>query len=87
MESNSYNLVKQIGCYGDNKIRALPLKTKFSRAHTTLELLKNVSRCRDEVKRKGGLTAGYKVYLILTGLLCPKVWHESSCNVHMTSTG
>ena len=69
--SNIYNLVKQIGCYGDNATRALPLITRFSPASvfTTTELLENVRRCRDEVNQKGGLKAGYKVYLILTGIL------------------
>ena len=67
--SNIYNLVKQIGCYGDNATRALPLYTNFSWPSTTSELLEYVRRCRDEVNQKGGLKAGYKVYLILTGIL------------------
>ena len=61
--------MKQIGCYGDNHTRALPLNTTFPLAKTTTELLENVKKCRDELKRKGGLAAGYKVYLILTGIL------------------
>ena len=61
--------MKQIGCYGDNHKRALPLNTTFPLASTTTELLENVKKCRDVVKRKGGLAAGYKVYLILTGIL------------------
>ena len=61
--------MKQIGCYGDKATRALPLYTIFSRANTTSELLENVRRCRDEVNQKGGLKAGYKVYLIVTGIL------------------
>ena len=61
--------MKQIGCYGDNHERALPLNTTFPLAETTTELLENVKKCRDELKRKGGLAAGYKVYLILTGIL------------------
>ena len=61
--------MKQIGCYGDKATRALPLYTTFSAARTTSELLENVRRCRDEVNQKGGLKAGYKVYLILTDIL------------------
>ena len=61
--------MKQIGCYGDSYKRALPLNTVFPLPKTTTELLENVKKCRDEVKRKGGLAAGYKVYLILTGIL------------------
>ena len=66
---NSYNLVKKIGCYGDKKIRALPLFKQLSRASTTAEFLENVRRCRDEVEQKGGLAAGFKVYLILSGII------------------
>ena len=62
---NCSNLVKQIGCYGDKRARAFPLSKELSTASTTEELLENVRSCRDEVKQKGGLAAGYKV----TGLL------------------
>ena len=62
---NPSKLVKQIGCYGDKRARAFPMFKKLSRASTTTELLENVRSCRDEVKQKGGLEAGYKV----TGLL------------------
>ena len=49
---------------------------KLSRASTTTELLENVRSCRDEVKQKGGLEAGYKV----TGWLSHglTVWNEPS---------
>ena len=60
--------MKQIGCYGDQVTRALPLFTELPLAKSTPELLENVRRCQDEVKKKGGLAAGYKVYLILTGI-------------------
>ena len=39
---------------------------KLSIASTTTELLKNVRYCRDEVKQKGGLAAGYKVSGLLS---------------------
>ena len=73
---NSSNLVKKIGCYGDSYQRAFPELKQLSRASTTPELLENVRSCRDEVKQKGGLAAGYKV----TGLLSHglTVWHEPS---------
>ena len=63
--------MEQIGCYGVSATRALPLITMFSPASiiSTAELLENVRRCRDEVNQKGGLKAGYKVYLILTDIL------------------
>ena len=67
--SVSYNLVKQIGCYGDESTRAFSLSTSFSWASTTTEMLENVRRCRDEVKQKVGLAAGYKVCLIPASIL------------------
>ena len=58
--------MKKIGCYGDRRERTFPMFKKLSIASTTTELLENVRSCRDEVKQKGGLVAGYKVSDLLS---------------------
>ena len=53
---------------------------KLSIVSTTTELLKNVRSCRDEVKQKGGLAAGYKVSgLLSNGLTVCHKPSQSAC--------
>ena len=54
---------------------------KLSIVSTTTELLKNVRSCRDEVKQKGGLAAGYKVSGLLSNGLT--VFHKPSQSARM----